>query len=98
MKIVTWNIKGLNDLSKQREIRSLVKGLKLQVICIIDTRVKSGKVDRIKETILLGWGFVSNYEFHHLGRIWVCWNIPEVKVGMISKSEHVISCKLCAVT
>jgi hypothetical protein len=24
MKIVTWNIRGLNDLSKQREIRSMV--------------------------------------------------------------------------
>ena len=31
MKIVTWNIRGLNDLSKQREIRSMVTSMKIQL-------------------------------------------------------------------
>jgi hypothetical protein len=97
MKIVTWNIRGLNDLSKQREIRSLVKRLHIHLFCLIETKVKSDKSVKIQGDIFPGWGFISNYEYHHLGRIWVCWDPNVLKVDIVSKSAQEISCKITAI-
>lgn len=74
----------------------MVNRLKIQLICILETHVKGEKAERIKETILPGWGFIANYELHHLGRIWVCWNQNDLKVDVISKSVQEISCKISA--
>lgn len=93
MKIITRNIRGLNDLSKQREIRSLVKRFHIQLLCIVETRVKREKSMKIQGDILPGWGFVSNYEYHQNGRIWICWDPKVLKVDIISKSMQEISCK-----
>jgi exonuclease III len=48
MKIITWKIRGLKDLSKQREIRSLVTRFHIQLVCIVETRVKREKSMKIK--------------------------------------------------
>lgn len=86
MKIITRNIRGLNDLSKQRDIRSTIKRLNVKIFCILETRVQRVKAEKIHGAILPGWGWISNYDYHHLGRIWVCWDQALLKVDIISKS------------
>lgn len=87
MKIATWNIRGLNDLSKQREIRSLVSRLNIHLFCIIETRVKFAKSALTQKAMLSGWEFVSNYNLHYLGRIWICWNKNVLDVAVLSQSS-----------
>lgn len=92
MKIITWIIRGLNDLSKQREI-SMVKRLHVHLLSTVETRVKR-ESEKIQAAILPGWGFVSNYDCHHNGRIRICWDPNVLKVTIVSKSIQEISCKI----
>lgn len=93
MKIIRWIIRGLNDLSKQREI-SEVKRLHVHLLSIVETRVKCEKSEKIQAAILLSWGFDSNHDCHHNGRTWICWDPNVLKVTIVSKSIQEISCKI----
>jgi hypothetical protein len=94
MKLVLWNIRGINNLLKQKEVRSFVRRVKVSLICLLETRVKVEKAEKIKENIVPGWGFLLNYDNHHLRRIWICWNKDVVEVNLIRKHEQSISCEL----
>jgi exonuclease III len=73
MNFLIWNVRGLNHPSKQREVKSLINIHKIGLICLIETRVKENKAEKIRDAIASDWDFVFNYEKHFLGRIWVCW-------------------------
>jgi exonuclease III len=66
MNILIWNMRGLNDPSKQREVKSMVKRHFIGLLCLIETKVKERKADHIRNTIVLDWGFIFNYEKHLL--------------------------------
>lgn len=66
MKLVVWNIRGLNDLFKQKEVTSFVRRVKVSLICLLETRVKVEKAEKIKENFVPRWRFLHNYDNHHL--------------------------------
>ena len=90
IKLAAWNIRGLNDPLKKKEIRSFVRVHSISVVCILETRVKSSNMDRICASILPGWGLIHNYDHALLGRIWVCWNTSVVSIDAINLrlSDH----------
>ena len=69
IKIVAWNIRGLNDPLKQKEVISFVKEHSLRVVCHLETRVRISNKDRIFTSILPGWCLLHNYDHALLGRI-----------------------------
>ena len=52
-----WNIRCLNDLSKQKEVR---------IASLWENSV------RIKQVLALSSGFISNHDCQARGRVWVC--------------------------
>ena len=92
IKLVAWNIRGLNDPLKQKELRSVVRVHSLSIVCILETRVKASNMDRICTSILHGWGFLHNYDHALLGRIWVCWNTSVVSIDAIHCIDQAILC------
>jgi exonuclease III len=73
MNFLIWNIRGLNHPSKQKEVRDMIKLHKIGLICLIETRVKENKANRIRNSIVSDWDYIFNYDNHFLGRIWICW-------------------------
>lgn len=71
MEVLAWNIQGLNDPLKQKEVKSSVRRLKVAIICILETRAPEVNERRIMENIVFGWDVLHNYNSHYLGRIWV---------------------------
>jgi exonuclease III len=69
MKLLVWNIRGLTDLLKQREIKRMVTSLKCSIICVIETRVKEEKSVMIQDHIVAGQGFINNYKCHHFREV-----------------------------
>ena len=54
VKFATWNIRGLNDPLKQKEVRSFVISNDLDFVCILETRVRVSNKDRIFNSLLPG--------------------------------------------
>lgn len=77
MIVLVWSERGLHDLFKQRELRSL----QVEILCIVETRVKEENAMRIHQNIVFGWGFINNYssvitsvEFGFVGT--QSWSVP----------------------
>ena len=52
-------------------VRSLLNNQPTQFGCLIETKVKENKIDKIVSEVFHGCGFMSNYAFNNLGRFWV---------------------------
>jgi exonuclease III len=94
MKILFWNVRGLNDPFKQKEVKKLVRQLNISIICIVETRIREEKAQKIKDFIVPKWGWFHNYDNHCLGRIWICWDPNIVSIQSISIHEQIITCRI----
>jgi exonuclease III len=94
MKILIWNIRGFNIPFKQQEVRKEVKRLNVNIICLVETRVKKDKAQNIKNTVLPGWNLIHNYDMHWLGRIWVCWDPGITSIKQLSSHEQAVTCQV----
>lgn len=94
MILITWNVRGLNNPTKQREVRSLIKRHSVVLACLIETRVKEDKAVHIKNNIAPGWGFLNNYEKHYLGKLWSCCDEAVLTLKVIDKCKQAIYCEI----
>ena len=94
VKFTSWNIRGLNDPLKQREVRSFVKSQALEFICLVETRVRASNRDRIFSSLLPGWRLFHNYEHALLGRIWICGNPEKVSINIIHSMDQAMLCHI----
>jgi hypothetical protein len=94
MKVLVWNIRGLNKPLKQQEIKRSIRSKHVAIICLLETRVKEDNVLRIKDYICPSWMMVHNYDSHPLGRIWICWDPVIVSMDIVSSTEQVLTCKV----
>ncbi|KAL4291160.1 hypothetical protein GQ457_14G012080 [Hibiscus cannabinus] len=68
-------MKGLKGKKNEHIGKRGKKGVALQVdvVCLIETRIKEDKVDNIWKRLFVGWQGVHNYSIAVNGRIWVLW-------------------------
>lgn len=85
-----WNIRGFNKESKHLIVKDWIRRSGFQFGCLIETRVKEGRVKRILEKVVPGWSYIANYEHNRLGRIWVAWS-PRVRVTPCFQSAQLVT-------
>ncbi|XP_058777111.1 uncharacterized protein LOC131651466 [Vicia villosa] len=87
---VAWNVRGLNKSAKLREISSRLLELKAHINILIETRVKQGQADTIRNKLHLGGKFIDNYSYHPNGRIWVHWDPNHIDLQVVTLSSQMI--------
>ncbi|KAF5178393.1 hypothetical protein FRX31_032018, partial [Thalictrum thalictroides] len=88
--IAIWNIRGLNDPRKQKEVYNIVQSEKLDLIGLTETKVKSYNYDVIHKNMLPQWSQVSNKDHDHRGRIWLLWNHRNIDVVIEQMTDQYI--------
>lgn len=78
MRLVTWNIRGLNKIPRQKEVSKFLRGNKVSMMAILEHKVKEQKVNQTMKRITTDWEWAANYEFSSKGRIWLVWDVMEV--------------------
>ncbi|KAF5185574.1 Dnase i-like superfamily protein [Thalictrum thalictroides] len=81
MPLCVWNVRGINDPLKAREVNKRRAELKVSVFGLVETKVKKDSFDKIREICCPRWRSIDNYDKHPSGRIWVCWNENEERIG-----------------
>lgn len=61
--------------------------------CLIETRVKESKAQRLSNILFKDWSVMTNYECNRRGRIWVIWK-KNVRLSPFFKSSQVITCSV----
>ncbi|XP_074266898.1 uncharacterized protein LOC141590190 [Silene latifolia] len=91
MKIASWNVRGLNCPLKQNVVRDFLTQNHLDVVALLETRVKIGNAPRILNTSFRHWDSICNYDHHYDGRIWLLYNPFNVTVSVHSIGDQWIS-------
>ncbi|XP_074283610.1 uncharacterized protein LOC141608150 [Silene latifolia] len=88
----SWNIRGLNKLVKQIEVNKFLTQNKLDILGILETRVKETKSHRILRNKFRGYSSFCNYSKHYNGRIWLVWNPSTTRVNVLQVHAQVLHC------
>lgn len=92
MILSRWNIRGYNDPLKHGFSHGHVKAHKVDVICLLETRVRLGK-----ETKWLlkwrAWNHASNTQFARNGRTWLFWK-DGIRLNVLLKIDQLIHCSI----
>ncbi|XP_074313900.1 uncharacterized protein LOC141649100 [Silene latifolia] len=84
MKVASWNIRGFNCPLKHSEVRDYLGVNKIDILALLETRVKEHNASKIIRKKFRNWNVVCNYSHHYNGRIWVFFN-PST-ITMLSKT------------
>ena len=74
MKLESWNVRGVCEPFKQRELRASILHHQLAIVGIMETRVRTGHSPQIIDSIMPSWQSLSNYSHHPNGRLWLIWD------------------------
>ncbi|KAL9235869.1 hypothetical protein vseg_010601 [Gypsophila vaccaria] len=91
VKLGFWNVRGLNSLAKQKEIKWFMHSNKVEFFGLLETRVKSNSMNKVVPNVCSGWSFCTNIGAHLGGRIWMLWNPDVVQINAVecdSQSIH----------
>ena len=90
MIISSWNIRGLNRTNKQREVAQLIHNHSIDVMGIVETKIKIGKQDSVQFKMLPNWDFFTNVKSDSTNRIWLTWNPCKAKLHILHESKQVL--------
>ena len=88
-----WNVRGLNKSTKHSVIKKWINGQNFQFGCLLETRVREGKMQDLVSTLFKDWSVLTNYEYNHRGRIWVVWR-NNARLTPFYKSGRLITCSV----
>lgn len=91
MKIFSWNVRGLNNGSRQNKVRSFVNSLGCSVGALVETRVSEENSAVMMSSLFQGWSYESNYSEVNGGRIWIVWE-QSLSVVVFKKPEQLMVC------
>ena len=89
MKIISWNVQGLNGVQVMQEIKILTRIHKPNMIFLLETMVNETNLLRILPTF--GFGHFDYVLPHnHSGDIVVLWNNGDIHASILSKEHRAI--------
>ena len=91
--LACWNIKGLNALLKQLEVKKMILDHKLSPVCLIETRVSMILKPVVVNSVFKDWKMLDNYNSHDLGRIWIGWDPRILKITKFFEIDQIIHCQ-----
>ncbi|KAJ9541740.1 hypothetical protein OSB04_028246 [Centaurea solstitialis] len=93
--IVCWNVRGLNALDKQQEVRSLISNYGVHVCAVLESHVKPDNLQPICDRIFRRWPWISNQALCTMGtRILVAWDNVVVDLMVLETHAQYINCEL----
>ena len=93
MKILVWNVRGLNHPLKQKEVVGRIRRLNANLVCLLETRIKQNKMQNIFNRQFSGWKLLHNYTEAYNGRIWFLWK-DTLQVNLIASTSQSITCSI----
>jgi exonuclease III len=88
----SWNMRGLNDPIKQKEVASFVRANNLSLFGLLEHKIREANYPRIINYMFPGWSFVHNSALAPNGRICVVWDPSILTLSVVSQSSQSIHC------
>ena len=92
--ILTWNVRGLNKLSKQQEVRKFISTHNVKLFSLLETRVKIPKMGILYLNVCDRWCFTTNSSVTNRGRIVVAWRAEVFTLDVLLVTAQLIHCRV----
>ncbi|KAK9714227.1 hypothetical protein RND81_06G080100 [Saponaria officinalis] len=92
-----WNIRGLNSLTKQKEIKWFLHKNKVELFGLLETKIRSSGINKLAAVLGSSWSFCTNYSCNEKGRVWLLWNLGGFHVQGVECDAQCVYLK-CNVT
>ncbi|KAJ9536666.1 hypothetical protein OSB04_un000139 [Centaurea solstitialis] len=90
-----WNIRGLNALDKQQEVRSFVRNNNVSICAVLESHVRQEALGNVCSTTFGRWDWISNQAACESGtRIILAWDALVVDVMAIEYHRQFIHCEV----
>ena len=83
MKFAAWNIRGMNASYKYNEISKVIVEYKLSLLCLLETKVASWNVNKIKRKCIPNWKLLHNCPSKGVGKVWFVWDDRRLEVNLV---------------
>lgn len=91
MKVISWNIRGLNGLNKQDILRNLIRDQNLVIILVQETKMSKEKVEKFK--FFKNGGACGSSSNGASGGVAIFWNKSTTSRDMIDVDGNILSLK-----
>ena len=95
LRILSWNVRGVNDSAKRKVIKVMIKSQKVDLFCVQETKIQSmteGSVRSLGSGRFLDWGAMGAQGV--AGGILICWDKRTLEVLEMEMGRFSISCRL----
>ena len=86
----SWNVRGMNDPFKIKEIKHFLAEKRITVCALLETRVRGHNMAKVQRKMGGYWSWCCNYAYSPRGRMWVGWQAAEVHLRVDKQSEQVM--------
>ena len=94
VKILSWNVRGANDSSKRKVIKTFIRNQRVDLMCIQETKLQC-MTDSIARSIgsgrVLGWKAVNAEGAS--GGIFICWDRRSLDMLDWEEGQFTLSCR-----
>uniref|UniRef100_A0A5B7AM54 Putative AP endonuclease/reverse transcriptase n=1 Tax=Davidia involucrata TaxID=16924 RepID=A0A5B7AM54_DAVIN len=94
IKIVAWNIRGLNNPLKQKEVRKYARTQHPSIFCLSETKVKACNLDATFKKCFRDWNVIHNCPPQGVCRIGVGWDPKVIKLDLLASTDQVLTCHI----
>ena len=94
LKLLSWNVRGANDVNKRRIIKSVVRKQKVDLFCIQEIKIQlmtDGVVKSLGVGRFLDWRTLE--AVGAAGGVMICWDKRSLEMLEWEEGQYSISCK-----
>ena len=83
-KVAAWNIRGLGKVTKENEVRKLIRNENLSVCVVLETHMKKDRIGKVGDIVFGNWNWQNNIHVSKKGcRIMVGWDNNKMEYTLI---------------
>lgn len=82
-KVLRWNVRGVNNINKQKAVKDIIHRYAVGMVGLLKTKVKAPNLGALYHRVFIGWCFSSNVIYHANGRIITAWKLGNFSVTII---------------
>ena len=94
LRILSWNVRGVNDRSKRKIIKLVIKNQKVDLFCIQETKVQVMSEEMVRS---LGSGRFLDWKVLNakgtVGGVMICWDKRSLEMLGVEEGQFSISCR-----
>ena len=94
MKVITWNIRGLNNPRKQQILENRLKMEKIDICFIQETKCNMDKMEIISKKYWNNYKFLIIDSQNMMGGILILWKPQSVNLLSAEATRHTLSVKM----